>query len=85
MKAIWETKSLNKFKNIHEFCARAVENLMKDSLMHKTLDNITSVMIGFKNLKESLFGNQQKQKNNENNQNVDKNGNLIIDSFISFI
>lgn len=59
--------------------------MMRESLLHKTLDNITIVFIGFKNLKETLFGNKTKIK--ENVQNVDKNGNLIIDSnyFINLI
>lgn len=85
IKAAWETVSLHKYKNVHEFCGKAVENMMRESLLHKTLDNITIVFIGFKNLKETLFGNKTKTK--ENLQNVDKNGNLIIDSnyFINLI
>ena len=81
IKAIWETVTIHKFKTIHEFSGKAIENLMRESLMNKTLDNITSVMISFKNLKDTLFV----KKNNMNNKevipaNVDKNGNLIIDS-----
>lgn len=52
---------------------------MKESLIHKTLDNITVVMIAFKNLKETIF-----DKNNGKDQ-VDKNGNLIIDSNYNLI
>ena len=81
MKALWETTSINKYKDIHEFSARAVENLMKDALLHKTLDNITIVMISFKNLKNALFAKKKNNSHNSNNKiDVDKNGNLIIDS-----
>ena len=83
MKAMWETCSMHKYKNIHEFSARATENLMRDALLHKTLDNITTVMISFKNLKNALFG-KKKSGSLETPNNVDKNGNLIIDSIFFF-
>ena len=78
MKALWETCSVHKYRNIHEFSARATENLMRDALLHKTLDNITTVMISFKNLKNALF--PKKKSGGLEATNVDKNGNLIIDS-----
>ena len=81
MKAMWETCSMHKYKNIHEFSARATENLMRDALLHKTLDNITTVMISFKNLKNALFG-KKKSGGLETPNNVDKNGNLIIESIL---
>lgn len=85
MKALWETTSFNKYKDIHEFSARAVENLMKDALIHKTLDNITIVMISFKNLKKALFVKKSNKNEIENQADIDKNGNLIIDSsFLRF-
>ena len=77
MKAMWETTVSKRYKNIHEFSARAVENVMKDAFLHKTLDNITTVMISFKNLKTALFSNKNAEKDCNN---VDKNGNLILDS-----
>jgi len=78
MKGLWETTSLHKYKNVHEFSARAIENLMKEALMHKTLDNITSVMIGFKNLKNALFAKNKNDGKENFQSNVDKNGNDSI-------
>lgn len=58
-RSIWETGKHCKFENIHEFTARAVENLMREALLHKTLDNITVVMISFKSLKDSILGKKR--------------------------
>ncbi len=44
---VWDTlhRDKGKFKNIHEFCGKAVENIMKLAFHKKTLDNITVVMV----------------------------------------
>lgn len=44
---VWDTfrRDEGKFKNIHEFCGLAVENVMKLAFYKKTLDNITVVMV----------------------------------------
>lgn len=44
---VWETlkREEGNFKNIHEFCGLAVENVMKLAFHKKTLDNITVVMV----------------------------------------
>ena len=39
-----------KFKNVHEFCGKAVENIMKLAFNKKTLDNVTVVMIALDGL-----------------------------------
>lgn len=53
---VWETLSRdqNKYRNIHEFCGLAVENIMKLAFHKKTLDNITVVMIALEGL-ENYF------------------------------
>lgn len=38
-------------KSVHEVCAEAVECMVKNSLMRKTADNVTIVMIAFKAFK----------------------------------
>lgn len=45
---IADTKSPS---NIHEFCGKAAENILKESFVKRTLDNVTVVIIAFKNLK----------------------------------
>jgi len=49
---VWDTFKRDKgsFHNLHEFCGKAVENIMKLSVNKKTLDNITVVMIAFEGL-----------------------------------
>ena len=60
---VWETFKRDKgsFQSIHEFCGRAVENIMKLAFNKKTLDNITIVMIAFEGL-ENYFNSQQESK-----------------------
>lgn len=49
---VWDTlrRDEGKFKNIHEFCGLAVENVMKLAFYKKTLDNITVVMVALEGL-----------------------------------
>ena len=44
----------SKDQAIHQICGHVVEQVMKGSIAYKTLDNITVVMLAFKNFKESL-------------------------------
>lgn len=74
IQSIWETLRLNKeCKSLHEFSGRAVENMMKEALSHKSLDNVTAVIICFKNFKNTIF--PQKNKNL-----MEKQGNLLLKS-----
>lgn len=43
-----------KDQQIHQICGYVVEQTMKASVSYKTLDNITVVMLAFKNFKKSL-------------------------------
>jgi protein phosphatase PTC2/3 len=49
IEVVWDTFRRDKgsFHTIHEFCGKAVENIMKLSFNKKTLDNVTVVMIAF--------------------------------------
>lgn len=53
---VWDTFKRDKgaFTNIHEFCGKAVENIMKLAFNKKTLDNITVVMVAFEGLEAYL-------------------------------
>jgi len=54
VKGVWEsTKELS--SNVHHQCGVAIENIMSESINRRTLDNITVVMISFKNFKQKLF------------------------------
>ena len=44
----------SKDQPIHQTCGYVVEQVMKASVAYKTLDNITVVLLAFKNFKSSL-------------------------------
>lgn len=71
--SIWETLRLNKeCKNIHEFAGKSIENMIKEALSHKSLDNVTAVIICFKNFKTTIFPKNKKL--------MDKQGNYLLKS-----
>lgn len=51
---IWDTlhRDVGKFKNVHEFCGIAAENVMKLAFHNKTLDNITVVLVALEGLEK---------------------------------
>lgn len=54
----WMTlKESTKAKNIHIQCGIAIDMIIKSSLVRRTLDNVTAVMIAFQNF-ESNFNSQ---------------------------
>ena len=57
MQAGWEAAKKN-FKDrgqpIHQNCGTAVEAILKSSVAERSLDNITVVIIAFKNFRKSL-------------------------------
>lgn len=63
---------------IHANCGSAVENILKQSVAVKSLDNITVVIISFKNFRKSLKTEIDKftedlKKQREANSNADPN------------
>ena len=55
IKLVWETANNSKARSIHELSGQAVDSILKASIIKKTLDNITVVMIVFENLKNKFF------------------------------
>ena len=61
---IWQTCNIYKMKeedieeyevhNVHQQCMTGVDMIMKSSLMRKTLDNVTVVLVGFKNFEREI-------------------------------
>lgn len=52
---IWdETFLKGGFTNVHEFAAKAVNNVIMLAFKKKTLDNVTVVIVIFKNLKKAV-------------------------------
>lgn len=48
--------------NIHKISGMGVEYILKNSLLRRTLDNVTVVLIAFTNFKHAVFG-ESKQSN----------------------
>jgi hypothetical protein len=59
LKCVWMTTTNNtKAKDIHSQCGLAIDMIMKTSLIRKTLDNVTCVIISFENFNKKLFGSE---------------------------
>jgi len=54
IQCVWESTNKTE-KNIHEQCGKGVENILREAILKKTIDNITVVVIGFSNFKKKLF------------------------------
>eukprot|EP00347_Sterkiella_histriomuscorum_P007122 403350178 len=59
--SVEDNKQLGFAQNIHKQSGMAVEYILKNSLLRRTLDNVTIVMIAFNNFKHTVFG-QTKSK-----------------------
>lgn len=55
----WNTAAQEKGSNVHQQCAFAVDSIMKNALLRRSLDNVTAVMIAFENFKELVFPKRQ--------------------------
>lgn len=51
-----DNRQMKVANNIHKQTGMAVEYILKNSLLRRTLDNVTVVMISFKNFKRAVFG-----------------------------
>ena len=51
-----DNKQLNLAQNIHKQSGVAVEYILKNALLRRTLDNVTVVLIAFNNFKHAVFG-----------------------------
>ena len=43
-------------KDVHKLCGMGVDYVLKNSLLRRSLDNVTVVIIGFNNFKHAVFG-----------------------------
>ena len=65
--SVKDNKQLGFASNIHKQSGMGVEYILKNSLLRRTLDNVTVVMISFNNFKHAVFG-QSKSKANKKNE-----------------
>jgi len=54
--------------DIHKMCGMGVEYILKNSLLRRSLDNVTVVIVGFSNFKHAVFGTATQT----NNDSVDR-------------
>lgn len=64
IKSVWESTH-EQANNIHNQCGLGVENILREAIHRRTLDNITVVMICFKNFKYKLFPREKSKKTGE--------------------
>jgi len=43
-------------KNVHQLAGLGVDYLVKNSLLRRSLDNVTAVIVAFRNFKHCVFG-----------------------------
>ena len=51
-------------------CGMGVEYILKNSLLRRSLDNVTVVIIAFSNFKHTVFGHSSEKKEKESEQKV---------------
>lgn len=49
-------------KDVHKMCGMGVEYILKNSLLRRSLDNVTVVIVGFNNFKHFVFGKSEPNK-----------------------
>ena len=59
-----KTQSNGLAQDVHELCGSGVEYVLNNSLLRKSLDNVTVVMIAFSNYKHATFGESRKSSSN---------------------
>lgn len=80
--SVADNKSMKVANNIHKQTGMAVEYILKNSLLRRTLDNVTVVMISFKNFKHSCFGEDKPETTIDHtiNMTIDESKAVIIES-----
>lgn len=67
VRCVWNSVSDNRTlkvaNNVHKQCGMGVEYVLKNSLLRRTLDNVTVVLVAFSNFKKAAFGEMGKDLN----------------------
>ena len=85
VQCVWNSVKTDRTCKIHQQCGIAVDTVLKNSLFRRSLDNVTTLMIGFGNFKRHFltFTTTLKQPSEKtlpkeakwNDENVQRNGN----------
>ena len=84
--SIWMTTKEAKTKNIHQQCGIAVDMVMKTSLVRRSLDNVTVVVIAFSNFENILLSKEnsiiiKSKESNISNDYLMTNTNSTVDEY----
>jgi len=63
VKCVWNTLTQEKATHLHQQCSFAIDSIIKNALLRRSLDNVTAVMIAFENFKEHVFPKRQSKSN----------------------
>ena len=59
IQCVWNSVKNELALNVHQQCAIGIETILKNSLMRRSLDNVTTLIIGFVNFKKLVFGDKK--------------------------
>lgn len=60
IQCVWNTVREEKAQKVHQQCGIAADSVMKNALLRRSLDNVTSVIIAFPHFKSTVFPKQPK-------------------------
>jgi protein phosphatase 2C family protein 2/3 len=61
VQCIWDSIRDNLVLNIHYQCGVGIETILKNSLMRRSLDNVTALIIAFEGFNEAVFSNDKNE------------------------
>ena len=59
IQCVWNGVKNEPALNVHQQCGTGIETILKNSLMRRSLDNVTSLIIAFANFKKVAFGDKK--------------------------
>jgi len=59
IQCVWNSIKNELALNVHQQCAVGIETILKNALMKRSLDNVTSLIIAFEEFNEAVFGNEK--------------------------
>jgi len=61
VQCVWDSVRDSLALNIHHQCGVGIETILKNSLMRRSLDNVTALIIAFESFNEAVFGNEKSE------------------------
>jgi len=59
VQCVWNSVKNERALNVHQQCGIGIETVIKNALMRRSLDNVTTLMIAFSNFKKVAFGDKK--------------------------